>query len=860
MHRSENALRAGKILAGEKAAPGELEQLAKALKKEPNFGLARRLLKIRFMEREVQSSQALKETIGAEWSLCTYKDPDLPLDARLDEALRILSSIVSLETTKNHEILGLAGAILKRRWEGFTRKEDLEQSQLFYQRGFEVGPDTADPKSGHTSDRWYPAINAAYVLDLLAAQETPDMPGVAGNVPTVARERIVKAGAIREQITAHFDQKPADKAQDWWSLATLAEALFGLGKFTEAESVLVGAVASIAISDWEKESTTRQLASLRRLREKLPVPEQQPIENAWRAVSSLVDGNQPAIQSAFRGRIGLALSGGGFRASLFHIGVLASLAERDLLRGIECLSCVSGGSIIGAHYYLHVRHLLQSKTDSEITAQDYITIVRNVADEFLAGVQRNIRTRVAAEWKTNLKMMFAGNYSRTFRVGELYESELFRRVNDGEGGKDRWLDQLAITPKGEAETFSLKSHNWKRQAKVPNLIINATTLNTGHTWQFTASWLGEPPAGINSEIDANYRLRRLYHDDAPPSQPKTRFGSAVAASSCVPGLFEPLPIAGLYPSRVLGLVDGGVHDNQGTGALLEQDCTVMLVSDASGQMDTLDTAPSGLLNVPLRANSILQSRVREAQFGELAARRRAGLLTGLVFLHLKKDLDAETVDWIDCQDPSEQPSRSPMTSYGVQKKVQRQLAAIRTDLDSFSDTEAYALMTSGYLMTNSALQSDPLGFTMPAATIVNWHFLQAQPMMQASTVDEAFFRRLKTAESISFKVWRLSRLLQIAAAVFAFVVIGLLAARWNDWSGMSARKLTLEATIGGLIVSVLCAVFVFLVLPPLIKVLRLPKTFQQFAIGFGMASFGFLVARLHLHIFDRLFLKDGEMR
>jgi hypothetical protein len=27
-----------------------------------------------------------------------------------------------------------------------------------------------------------------------------------------------------------------------------------------------------------------------------------------------------------------------------------------------------------------------------------------------------------------------------------------------------------------------------------------------------------------------------------------------------------------------------------------------------------------------------------------------------------------------------------------------------------------------------------------------------------------------------------------------------------------------------------------------------------------MASFGFLVARLHLHVFDRLFLKDGEMR
>jgi hypothetical protein len=67
-------------------------------------------------------------------------------------------------------------------------------------------------------------------------------------------------------------------------------------------------------------------------------------------------------------------------------------------------------------------------------------------------------------------------------------------------------------------------------------------------------------------------------------------------------------------------------------------------------------------------------------------RRRACLLSGLVFLHLKKDLDVDTLDWIDCQDPSEHPARNPLTTYWVQKKVQRQLAAIRTDLDSFSDT------------------------------------------------------------------------------------------------------------------------------------------------------------------------------
>ena len=45
--------------------------------------------------------------------------------------------------------------------------------------------------------------------------------------------------------------------------------------------------------------------------------------------------------------------------------VLARLAEMDVLRSVEVLSTVSGGSIVGAHYYLEVKkrrmgHLLSS--------------------------------------------------------------------------------------------------------------------------------------------------------------------------------------------------------------------------------------------------------------------------------------------------------------------------------------------------------------------------------------------------------------------------------------------------------------------------------------------------------------------
>lgn len=53
-----------------------------------------------------------------------------------------------------------------------------------------------------------------------------------------------------------------------------------------------------------------------------------------------------------RPRIGLALSGGGFRAAAFHLGVLKRLEELGLLHRVEALSTVSGGSIVGALYAL----------------------------------------------------------------------------------------------------------------------------------------------------------------------------------------------------------------------------------------------------------------------------------------------------------------------------------------------------------------------------------------------------------------------------------------------------------------------------------------------------------------------------
>jgi predicted acylesterase/phospholipase RssA len=219
--------------------------------------------------------------------------------------------------------------------------------------------------------------------------------------------------------------------QKWWFVGTIAEAYFGLKNYDEAQKWLKEAAQLEDVVEWERESTIRQLAQLARLMDE---PGKERESEAWqtlrkslkeiygkeREAEAAEHMAEVACASAFTGRIGLALSGGGFRAALYHIGVLARLAEMDVLRKVEALSCVSGGSIIGAHYYLEVRNLLREKADREITKEDYIEIVKRVERDFLAGVQTNIRTRVLANPWTNLRMIFSSNYSRTRRVGELW--------------------------------------------------------------------------------------------------------------------------------------------------------------------------------------------------------------------------------------------------------------------------------------------------------------------------------------------------------------------------------------------------------------------------------------------------------
>ena len=664
----------------------------------------------------------------------------------------------------------------------------------------------------------------------------------------------------------------------------MAEIHFGLQEYEEAGTWLRQAAnrqvnGNELAADWELQTSFRQLVTLARFQD-VDLLDKKPAniqgQRARAALHELLgDDTEPAL-SCYRGRVGLALSGGGFRASLFHLGVLARFAETNVLPSVEVLSTVSGGSIVGAYYYLEVRELLRTKTDREINPSDYIEIVQRIITRFLAGVELNLRTKVVSNFLINLKMV-RGSYSRSHRIGELYEKHLYAGIRNSPAEGKYQMPDLLIDPEGQS--FSPKFSNWRRRAKVPVILLNSTSLNSGHTWHFTARWMGEAPGLVGQEVDVNERYRRLYYEQGPTADLQNyRLGHAVAASACVPGLFDPLVLTGLYPGRTVRLVDGGVHDNQGAGTLLDEGCTLLFCSDASGQMVDTPKPADASLGVALRSNSILQSRVREARYQDLKGRVDSRAIQGLFFIHLKKGLEAAPLDWIGCQDPTIPPLITQATTdYGVDKDLQRNLAAIRTDLDSFTEVEAYTLMLSGYLMTTKQLEDldkqhranrEPGtwgGFNIDAPR-GNWVFRGQDGSLESLVrlpADGSDLRRKDLGEQIkvggsgAFKIWQLSPVLRATSrSLAALLLIGLgwfLGTHWSSSAKLGPFSMSVRAlTIGTLLV-------IAGILVPLLKWLRPREAMQSWLAKIALAFVGCILANLHLRIFDKLFLRRGRL-
>jgi predicted acylesterase/phospholipase RssA len=155
------------------------------------------------------------------------------------------------------------------------------------------------------------------------------------------------------------------------------------------------------------------------------------------------------------GRIGLALSGGGFRATLYHLGALRFLRDAGILPRVSHITSVSGGSIMAAHLVLN----WQRYTGSE---QDY----DEAASELLDFIRMDVRNRIVRRFP----LTFAANGLR-WLVGR---------------GRARHLTRPGLLEANYKE-FLFGDKCLYELPAVPQLHMLATNLDEGCLCSFTRS-------------------------------------------------------------------------------------------------------------------------------------------------------------------------------------------------------------------------------------------------------------------------------------------------------------------------------------------------------------------------------------
>lgn len=626
----------------------------KALKSDYQYKEVRDLIE----KENLQNDDLLRELAE-----CYYKDLELHRDHSYDKALDILEKIE--QDSSPEKTLQLQGAIYKRKWEYQANLDDLYKSIEHYERAY---------KEHKIKDEGYGGINASYMYDVLANK-------INSSDNEYSEQLHKKAIDIRSDIIGIFSTKKDDQ----WIYHTLAQAYLGIGEVDTCKGVLEESNKNFTYVDWEIFTTFKQMKLLAELKG---------ITDLDFLLPLIGEENKHLLKSTLNKK-GLALSGGGFRASFFHLGTLAKLAECDLLRDIEVISTVSGGSIVGVHYYLKLQKLLEEKSDFEITKDDYINLVHELIDEFFEAVQTDIRNSVL--WSSPLKTLrylipFSG-YSRTNKLGELYQECIYKKYKN-------YMKDLIITPhdwKDKENAFRPRFNNWRRKNKVPILVINATNLNSGHNWQFQATKMGEPDYMSDMEIDKNNRFGWIRYTDSSLQDKFKHYsiGQAVACSSAVPILLPPIVLKDLYKGYKLGISDGGVYDNQGFSGLLSEECDYIICSDGSGQMDNQISSYTSIIMTSKRTIDIQMDRSRELGFKYVSKKFNQGVLKEFYFTHLKQDFKAYEINHKNIK------QRFYDNRIGG---VQQLLSCIRTDLNKFSKNEAYALMYHGYKLLEKQIK------------------------------------------------------------------------------------------------------------------------------------------------------------
>lgn len=260
--------------------------------------------------------------------------------------------------------------------------------------------------------------------------------------------------------------------------------------------------------------------------------------------------------------IALCLSGGGYRAMLFHLGTLWRLNELGYLKKLNRISSVSGGSITAVVLGYHWDKL----------AFNDAGVGQRFTEEVIEPIRKLGSTTI--DIGAVLKgIFFPGSIAD--KVRDAYRKYLF----------------------GKATLQDLPDE--------PRFVVNAANVQSGVLWRFMKPYMRD------------YRVGEVRN-------PAIELAAAVAASSACPPLISPFrlklkksdytPDSGRdlqyrpFTTDVV-LTDGGVYDNLGLETAWKRYDTV-LVSDAGGKMGAEDKPKRDLLRHSIRIMGIIDNQVR----------------------------------------------------------------------------------------------------------------------------------------------------------------------------------------------------------------------------------------------------------
>lgn len=288
------------------------------------------------------------------------------------------------------------------------------------------------------------------------------------------------------------------------------------------------------------------------------------------------------MNSTTKRKIGLALSGGGYRAAAYHIGTLRALNRLGILDSIDVISSVSGGSITSAYYALN--------------KDDYT----NFENSFIKKLQKGVLWSAYA----NLTLL------SIFIVLSIWFSGWWILLIDLALLFCFWYKLLPLSFHIEVlyNKYFFRGAKFSNLPAKPLIAINSTDVTTGTLFTFSQiKMAGYKYEGKHKKITFN-------HTEFPISK-------AVMASSCVPFAFSPIRINERYCNEHFSgerplLIDGGLYDNQGAHKLSEKYSSYhteyIIVSDAGINEINAKWA----FNVPLmlvKTSDIMMRRIKTFQ-------------------------------------------------------------------------------------------------------------------------------------------------------------------------------------------------------------------------------------------------------